>query len=163
MLKKYSGSGAVRTNPLEEDMAKKKHTPRRPNPAAEQQEAEKLAGSVTVIPAEPEKDAGLSEPDNAETTVSETEDGQEPAAETPAENQDAAQENAASAEKSAEEEYNFQSLLRDLKKIRGKVQTAAEKYELPNLLLTRFIAVYFILSGFWILYLKYRRFSFSPP
>ena len=156
-------------------MSKKKHIPRRNEQAAEQPQEEKLTGGENVTPAEPEP----AEPEAPETAdAEETAELKAPETESPAEEaqepevpeaepeKPAAEEANESAETEkaaekpaaeAEEEYNFQSLLRDIKGITGKAKAAALRYELPELLLTRLIALYFMLSGFWVLYIRVKR------
>lgn len=127
-------------------MSKKKHTPRQQNPASKP-DTEKLTGSVTVtkkaeVP-QPEPKPEPAAPD--ETSLPETaESGQQTAAEPKS---DTAEPQSNAPEAPAEDEYTLQTLVNDVKAMLGR-------YDLPNMLLTRCIALYFLLSGFWVLYIR---------
>ncbi len=43
-----------------------------------------------------------------------------------------------------------------LRKLAGNIQAALARYQLPDMLLPRFLAVYFLISGCWILYFKHK-------
>ena len=54
----------------------------------------------------------------------------------------------------AEEQYSFKTLISDAKGL-------LTRYDLPNMLLTRMIGLYFLLSGFWVIYLR-KKFMLNP-
>lgn len=140
--KKQKQRTAGQTAPLPQEDSLKK---------AEETVAAEEAQAVSV-PAETAEAAAAeitSEPDAAEKAA-------EPAAEPAAEQteESAAAEDGAEQTGETEEVYSFKTLVRD-------VRDWLTKYSLPDMLLPRCIAAYFITAGFWIVLFR-KRFNTSP-
>ena len=107
-----------------------------PEAAPESEAASAESDPLTDAESEADAEAPKESPDNAE------------AAETP-ESEDMPE----SSEKQ-EEQFTFAKLLENCR-------TSLGRYQLPEMLLPRFIAVYFLLSGCWVLYFKHKE-NFNP-
>lgn len=97
------------------------------------------------------------EPDSADTPTD------TPDADTAAPTEPDQNDNSAPAEQPApsaaenpppEEQFSFKTLVRDVKGLLAR-------YDLPDMLLTRFIGLYFLMSGFWVLYFR-NKFMYRP-
>lgn len=115
-------------------------------------------------PAVPEQDIKQPVPDETagdadelftdETALSAEPENEVTADETAAEAQTETDAGAGAEAAAEEEQYSFSTLINDAKGL-------LSRYDLPNMLLTRMIGLYFLLSGFWIIYLK-KKFMINP-
>lgn len=125
---------------------KRKPHPQEQPAAADPVLNDETTAAETDLPADAQETPA--EPAAAETAAADAEKSAEQDAEkSAAEDADKPQKDASAVP--PEEQFSFQTLTRDIKGLLAR-------YDLPQMLLTRCIALYFMLSGFWVIFFRHK-------